>query len=251
MAVPRFRVTERQVLLLLLAASLFTYAAVFVLSGLRRRGEGAPRASQPPRVFWMPPADAARAGQPAYFMARYFDPSLMTLPSAHGYSRALWGRHPNDAPRTFDPPVELALLEPGAAGDTPSLLPQPPLPVVIQTTAKKLPGVAEDIASPDEVVQAATQSTVRVEGALTSRELVEQPELPVVASLTALRRTRVRVAITPDGRVQYATLDRSCGNDRVDAQALEAARRLRFSPVRSADPLALEWVTVRFSWATK
>lgn len=251
MAVPRFRVTERQVLLLLLAASLLTYAAVFVVSGWRRRAEGPSRASQPPRVFWMPPADASRAEPPAYFMARYFDPSLMTLPSAHGYSRAMWQRRANGTRPTFEPPVELALREPATVGEMPALLPQPPVAVAIQTTAKKLPALAEDIASPDEVVHPATQSTVRVEGEWPSRELVEQPELPVVASATALRRTRVRVAVTPDGRVQYATLDRSCGNEPVDAQALELARQLRFSPARSEDPLALEWVRVRFNWATK
>jgi TonB family protein len=251
MAVPRFRVTERQVLLLLMAASLFTYGAIFLLSGFRRRLEGPPRTSQPPRVFWMPAGATASETQPAYFMARYFDPSLMTLPSAHGYSRALWQRRANDTRPTFDPPVELALLEPVAAGEMPVLLAQPPLPLAVQATAKKSPAAPEDIASPDEVVHAGTQSTVRVEGELASRELVQQPELPVVASGSALRRTRVRIAVTPDGRVQYVTLERSCGNESVDAQALELARQLRFVPSRSADPLALEWTTLRFNWATK
>jgi TonB family protein len=184
-------------------------------------------------------------------MARYFDPSLMTLPSAHGYSRALWKRRANDTRPPFDPPLPLAMLEPPAVGELPVLLPQPPLPAAIQTLTKKLPPVAEDLASPDEVARAGTQSTVRVEAAWTSRELAQPPDVPAVTSSTALRRTRVRVALTPDGRVQYATLDRSCGDERVDAQALELARRLRFSPVRSEDPLALEWVTIWFNWATK
>src|SRR5947209_6430623 len=171
MAVPRFRVTERQVLMALLVASFVVFGGAFVLSGFRQRGERRERTSQP------------RAES-------------------------------------------------------------------VQSSVEKLPATAQDTLSNETfAATAATQSTLHVEGELEQRDILEIPNLPMPAVDAGLRPTRVRVAVAADGRVRYATLDRSCGNEAVDGQALELARRLIFERTSSADPLSLTWGTLKFSWA--
>src|SRR5947207_2763304 len=83
--VSRFRITERQVLLLIMAASILAYiAAIFVVT-YRQKGQQ-PDLSRPARVRWMNPQAAQRAPDIRYIIADLLDPSLMSLPNAHGFS---------------------------------------------------------------------------------------------------------------------------------------------------------------------
>ena len=251
MAAPRFRVTERQVLMLLLVASFIGFGGAFLVAGLRQHGERMERTGEP-RVRWMPPRELTQTAPAEYLMAEYFDPSLMSLPSAHGFSARMWRAQAGVSPQTFEPPTELALLEPTITGKIPSLLPEASVTDTVQSVVRKMPATMEEIAT-DEVVAVSvisTQTTLSIEGALAQRDLQRRPELPVVMADAGLRPTRVRLAVATDGRVRYAMLDRSCGNEAVDVQGLEATRRLRFEPATSADPLALTWGTVKIYWAT-
>ncbi len=252
MAVPRFHVTERQVLLLLLATSFVGFGGAFLLGGFRPHGEPIEHVNQA-RVRWMPPRETTSAAPSAYVVADYFDPSLLSLPSEHGFSQSMWRRSATAPPWIFDPTPELALLDPPAATDMAPLLVQSTISDAVRSSVEKLPAAVENTVTNETfaVTTAATQSTLRVEDALEDRNLLRQPELPAVAGETALKPTRVRVAVATDGRVRYAVLDRSCGNETVDTQAVEIVHRLRFEPVTSSDPLALVWGAVRFYWATK
>jgi hypothetical protein len=255
MPVPRFRITERQVLMLLLITSCAAFGGAFLVVGFRRqRGERLEQVARA-RVHWMPPVSApAAAALPApYVLAEYFDPSLMSLPSAHGFSARMWQRNAEAPPRQFEPAPQLAWLDPPALTPNAVVLPTPAVEDAPVADAVKLPAALQELSEllPPEISEPRRQSMLRVEGALENRQILEQPNLPTPKVDAALRATRVRVAVTADGRVRYAVLERSCGNGSVDAQALELSRRLRFDAVSAADPLALTWGMLRFLWVTQ
>jgi TonB family protein len=250
MAVPRFRFAERHVLMLVLTVSFIGFAAAFFLGNLR--GHAKPMApTEQARIHWVPP-QVAGSNAPQSVIADYFDPSLMSLPNAHGFSSLMWGRSAEMAPRVFVPPTELALLDPTTDREMAVLLPETSLTNKTRSVVERLPATAGESFTGEttEVTTVATQSTLHVEGVLEQRDLQSRPDLPAVKVDTDLRPTRVRLAVAPDGRVRYATLDRSCGSDAVDAQALDVAGQLRFEPASAADPLALTWGVVKFYWAT-
>jgi hypothetical protein len=248
MALPRFRITERQVMMGLLLASFIGFAGALIFTSFRQPGERLEPTDQA-RVHFMRPSETPGVAQ--YLLADYFDPSLMSLPNAHGFSQNMW-QHSAAAPaRTFEPTPDFALLDPPPGAEMPVLLAQTPPAETVQGDVRKLPAITEDPVPPSPVTSVTTQSTLRVEGALASRAPVEQADLPAIESETGLRPTRVRVAAAPDGRVRYVALDRSSGNDAADAQALGFARLLQFEPTSSTDPLALTWGVVKFYWATK
>jgi TonB family protein len=250
MAVPRFRFAERHVLMLVLTVSFIGFAAAFFLGSFR--GHAKPFApTDEARIHWVPPQEAPPT-TPQAIIAEYFDPSLMSLPNAHGFSAVMWGRSAEASPRVFVPPAELALLDPGTDSEMMVLLPETSLTNTTRSVVERLPATAEESTTDEttEVPAVVTQSTLHVEGALEQRGLQMRPELPAVTADAGLRPTRVRLAVAPDGRVRFVTLDRSCGNDAVDAQALDVAGRLHFEPASAADPLTLTWGVVKFYWAT-
>jgi len=69
---------------------------------------------------------------------------------------------------------------------------------------------------------------------------MRSPVLPLANA--PARTTRVLIAVTGDGRVRYAVLERSSGNEVLDGAAVAAARQVWFAPEPNADPLALTWV---------
>jgi TonB family protein len=251
MAVPRFRFSERHVLMLVLAVSFIGFAAAFFIGGLR--GHATPMApTEQARIHWMPPQEGmTHDGQ--NLMADYFDPSLMSLPNGHGFSSLMWQRSADAPTRIFVPPAELALLDPATGSVMAALLTEASLTGAARSVVERLPVMAEDSVTDDLAVVAAvfTQSTLHVEGVLEQRGLQVQPELPAIAAEAGLRPTRVRLAVAPDGRVRYATLDRSSGSEAADNQAVDVTGRLRFEPASAADPLTLTWGVVKFYWATK
>jgi TonB family protein len=66
-----------------------------------------------------------------------------------------------------------------------------------------------------------------------------------------LKPTRVRIGVAPDGTVRFASVERSCGKETVDAQAVELAQQIRFEPVTDAKSSSLDWGVVKMLWATE
>src|ERR1043166_1323031 len=138
MAVARFRITERQVLLFIMAASILAYiGAIFVVT-FRQKGQQ-PDLSRPARVRWMnPQAAAQRSPDIRYIIADFLDPSLMSLPSAHGFSRRTWEGQPTAKYLPPEPPVELAFLDAGTSAAMESLLDELSVPEAVRASVEKL-----------------------------------------------------------------------------------------------------------------
>jgi hypothetical protein len=251
MAVPRFRVTERQVLMVVLGASFAVLAAAFLMGRFGRSAQALAPTGQA-RIHWMAPENETVRSSLAYRLADYFDPSLMSLPSSHGFSVRLWQRSPNILATPFEPAPMLAWLQPTTVEPGGTLLEESTLAETVNAITEKLPASEEgiDTNASAAVANVVTQSILRIEGALESRTLRFQPHLPAFSAGSGLKPTQIRLAVAPDGRVRYVALERSCGSDSVDAQALDLSRQLIFDPVTSADPLALTWGRAKFYWAT-
>jgi TonB family protein len=252
MAITRFRVTERQVLLLIMAASILAYVGAILVVTFRQKGRRLDL-SRPARVRWMPPQSGKGPEDIRYVIADMFDPSLMSLPSAHGFSRLAWERQPTASYRAPEPPVELAfLLHAGAPAPMKSLLTQAQPEDAVKSSVEKVAAAPEEVpGSPTTEPQPAINRTVvEFAAGLEQRMLAERPEWPTIISDAPLRPTQLRVAVSTDGTVRYAMLERSCGNDSVDHQALEIARQFRFEPQEDTSPMGLIWGVARFVWAT-
>lgn len=245
MALPRFRVTERQVLTLLMVASVLGVGAAILGSsffgGHGRKLEPVTRA----HIQSMRPA----AGGLREVVADYFDPSLMSQPSPHGFSRGPWSHLAPPLPSRYQPLRPAAYLTAPVNQEQPTLLEQAPLRVVVEAglerpafpVADELPALAN--------VPVVTNSVLQVDGALAERRLIHVPAIPLAPPLVMMRRSVVQVAVGADGRVRHAVLERSGGNVALDAEAVELARHLRFAPEVRSDALGVTWGTVRFLWA--
>jgi TonB family protein len=86
---------------------------------------------------------------------------------------------------------------------------------------------------------------------LAGRAVVRTPSLLVVTNETALKPTRVRIGVAPDGTVRFASVERSCGKETVDAQAVELAQQIRFEPATDPKSSSLDWGVVKILWATE
>jgi TonB family protein len=251
MAVARFRITERQVLLFIMAASILAYiGAIFVVT-FRQKGQQ-PDLSRPARVRWMnPQAAAQRSPDMRYIIADFLDPSLMSLPNAHGFSRRTWEGQPTAKYLPPEPPVELAFLDAGASAAMESLLDELSVPEAVRASVEKLAIQPDRPSEPQPVETSAPNMTVVVFTAgLEQRRLTARPELPTITSERSLSPTRARLAVAPDGVVRYVMLERSCGSTPVDEQALEIVRHLRFEPAGGTSALTLTWGVAKFVWAT-
>jgi len=182
-------------------------------------------------------------------LADYFDPSLMSLPSPLGFSRGPWAELARPTASPYEPIIPSAFLAPLAGQEPPTLLPQTPLRDVVQAGLERPAfDVADELPRP-AVGRPATNSVFQVEGVLAHRRMLQAPVVPLAPAMITVRRTGVRLAVGADGRVRHAVLDRSCGNEALDTEAVELTRQLRFEPQASADALAVTWGTVRFIWA--
>ena len=255
MAFVKFRMTERQVLLLIMAACFLAYAGAFLLLGIQRQPKQTDFTGTPV-AHWMPQSTPQQAQAIEYVVADLLDPSLMSLPSAHGFSRELWARQLPAAHRGFEPRTKLAFLEVEVPPSFQPLLEQASLADAVQSSLEKAPAESEEVTEtgsgpPPEV---SNRSVLRVVESIDNRSMLESAELPTITSETPLRPTRVRIAVAADGTVRYAVLDRSSGSGaaaaQADAQALELAQRIRFEPQKAADAMALTWGVVKFIWAT-
>jgi hypothetical protein len=255
MALPRFRITERRALWLIMGASFLAYAATFIVAGFREHGQPLESSSNP-RVHWMRPHPKPAAPANNYYLvADMFDPSLLSLPNRHGFSRALWQHSPTANPPGNDWQPTLAFHPIKLPTSVKPLLNQPELVATLQASAEKLPAVIADRAAPVETVAAPNRTVVLINGQLHGRALVATPKLPALPGSVAVKPTLVRIAVGPDGTVRHALLERSAGNDAADAQALALAPQLRFTPLvlRDAHPGNLTenlvWGFAKFVWA--
>lgn len=218
---------------------------------------GVPRIPLPrevPRIEWMPAtlSDQPKTNDERYFIAEVLDPSLMSLPSPHGFSREVWERKNEATQRSLgwnEQPAYLKVTPPDAPS---SLLEPASLDTAVLSAAEKTPAQPEE--SDAEMIQSPVtinQSVVHVLGPLENRGLVRLPELPAISSSVPLRPSQVRIGVGADGLVRYELLDRSCGSESVDAQAVGLAQQIRFEAEQGGEPSTLTWGIVRFLWATQ
>jgi len=248
MAEPRFRLTERHVLLWIFVGFVIAYGGTFLVVALSGRTPR-PETESRPTVRWMNPQPSAN---PRYRAAEMMDPSLMSLPNLNGYSRGLWKRGATAQHRVWEPGVELAYLAESTPGEIGTLLAQPAVADAVRWSVDKPvspPDVAGEIASV-AVAQAQTQSVFRIENGLATRVLTRPPELPVITSETPLRPSVVRIGVSAEGSVRYAILQRSSGQESADQTALAVARGLEFEPNSGPGTVEVSWGLVRFLWLT-
>ena len=147
---------------------------------------------------------------------------------------------------------EPAYLDAGPPIPPRSLLEPVPLPDAVLSAAEKNPAQSEE---PDDESTApavsVNESVFRILGPLEDRGVIRAPELPALGGPTPIKPTQVRVGVGADGLVRYALLDRSSGNEAVDAQAVLLARQIRFETEDNSVSPTLAWGVVRFLWATQ
>lgn len=186
-----------------------------------------------------------------------FDPASFALPSLRGFSGSAWlsfkPLQPGFSTSTSEPSW-LELKEDDLANVFDRLFPtnrvttlqiaDVPLPPLIGT----VPQVTRELVLPG--------SSVRAEGPLAGRLLVNEAALPPQPNTDVLTNTTVQVLVDAEGKTLSGTILSSCGSKEADAFALKWAHKLRFKPLRlggdgkaNADQLAcgkliFEWQTV-------
>jgi TonB family protein len=224
--------------------------AFFRSTGVQR----APVSREVPRIEWMSATEAGRleTSDPRYLIADMLDPSLMSLPNVRGFSRNVWQHKLEATQRSLGWNEQPAYLDARPPDPLHSLLEPAPLSVAALSTAEKQPAQSEEPETEaTEPTIPLNRSVFFVLGPLEDRAVMRAPELPLLSGPVPVRAAQVRVGVSADGLVRYALLDRSCGNEAVDAQALELARQIRFEAETTGSTTALAWGIVRFLWATQ
>jgi TonB family protein len=245
---------DKRVLVFMLVASFAIHGLSFVVfrvtDQVKTTGWG-----QRPRVGWLPAPSLERGSSVQYAVADALDPSLMSLPNARGFSKKMWERGVGATQRGAEWQSEPAFLDEKPVSGFPSLLQQRALVEFVQAAVARspaLPAMATSTADEElEAPPAINESVFRVTGMLEARSVVRAPRIPTLTSELPVRPTRVRAGVAADGTVRFAVLERSSGNEMVDARAVELARQLRFEPATGADATALTWGVLRFLWATE
>ncbi|MGC8988623.1 MAG: energy transducer TonB, partial [Verrucomicrobiia bacterium] len=96
-----------------------------------------------------------------------------------------------------------------------------------------------------------TNSTIRLEGNLQRRQLLNPPALPTWEFTDVLLPTSVQVMLDEHGHVINATLLSRSGLAAADERALEFARGLTFAQANDASSAGLEWGIITFVWVTR
>ena len=136
---------QGQLLLWILAGSFAAFGAMFVffrVSGVSLAK--VPRESS--RVLVMPKANqtAFSSSDPRYVIADIFDPSLMTLPSAHGFSRGMWRQKIEATQRNLGWNEQPAFLADRPMAALRSLLEPTPVDAAVLVAAEKTPALSEE-----------------------------------------------------------------------------------------------------------
>ena len=244
----RLSLGQGQLMLWILAGSVLAVVAMlafFKVTGVRH----VPVPREVPSIEWMPAArsEQVKTGDERYVIADVLDPSLMSLPSPHGFSREVWERKGEATQRSLgwnEQPAYLSLALPEAPS---SWLEPVPLDTAVLSAAEKTPAEPEEPDDEvDQSVVSVNQTAVHMLGPLESRGVIRLPELPVITNSVPLRPSQVRVGVGAGGLVQYALLDRSCGSDSVDAQAVALAQQLRFEAEPNDVPTDVDLGTCSF-----
>jgi hypothetical protein len=248
---------QGQLMLWILAGSLVAFGVMFLffrVSGVALTGSQ----REMPHIAWMPTArqNPFSPSDARYVISSVFDPSLMTLPSAHGFSRGMWRRKIEARQRDLGWDDQPAFLADRPMEALRSLLEPTPVDAAVLSAAEKPPALSEESNDnqPIESPVSVNQSVLRVLSALEDRGVTYTPPLPVINSSGPIRPTQVRVGVGADGLVRYALLDRTdrtSGDETVDAQALALARQIRFEAERDGSTTSLAWGVLRFLWATQ
>lgn len=252
--VPKLSFAQGQLMLWILVGSLVAFGTMFLFF----RVSGVTLAARPrevPHFRWMPTArqDPLSPRDTRYVMADVFDPSLMSLPNAHGFSSGAWRQKIEAAQRNLGWNQQPAFLDTAAPSQPHSLLEPTPVDTAVLSAAEKTQALSEEPSDGDATTPlvSVNQSIFRVLGALEHRAVVNAPTLPTINNPMPLRPTQIRVGVGADGLVLYALLDRSSGDDGVDAQALVLARQIRFEAEYDGSTISLAWGMLRFLWATQ
>jgi len=186
------------------------------------------------------------------------DPTLFALPHRNNFSGAAWL---NISPQDFQPtipsePTEPLTLSREQLGATFAAFMQTnPAPRIQMDIAAGLGMIGLiDLPPPHSIV---TDSTVRVEGDLKNRRLLEPLRLPPQASAEVLTNTEVQLFVDALGNVFSPVIVTKSGDDNVDAMVLSNyAKNARFEPLKATGPgsapsetmtfgkLIFEWQTV-------
>lgn len=182
------------------------------------------------------------------------NPALFALPQAEGFSGLAWlrVRRPSFEPPDWSEPVRWLSPDPATLGavftkfietnraEPPSRIYQP-LPELSRPAVSMAPN-------------GPGKSSLRREGALASRRLLTEPNLPPWPHIDLLTNTIVQVEVNTAGTPVSLTLLTSSGLAAADQRALDWVRTARFEPVEPAggnNPYdRLDWGKLVFEWNT-
>jgi hypothetical protein len=199
---------------------------------------------QPGRMMQTHYGDPHRASAALIEFQALEDPTLYALPSARGFAGAAWAQATDfpPPPLEWDEGVRWLTNSPGALSHGVYARLTPPSAPNSIPARKPPPRLMEVAVAP---LPLASQSTLRIEGALAQRSLLTPLVLPSIAHSNLLTNAVVQLCVTADGEPFSAVLLQSCGLKSADAKALELAVSARFA----AQPAAKgEWVEVGGSW---
>jgi len=183
------------------------------------------------------------------------DPTLFSLPDPRGFSGPAWMRAPTlqHQSRDWTEPqrwLTLRMADLGAAFmelvRTNVVAPRP-------LADKPPPRLSEVALAP---VPLRANSTFRIEGDLTGRELLRPLEVPSMPNTEILTNTVVQIGVNAAGFTFSAVPLSSSGSKTADQRAVELAKAARFKPLArsgpmaSADRWALTWGKIIFQWHT-
>jgi hypothetical protein len=252
--VPKLSFVQGQLMLWILAGSLVAFGVMLVFSHVSGTSlTTTPR--EAPHIAWMPTANqnSFSPSDARYIVADLFDPSLMTLPSAHGFSRGMWHQKIEAQQRELGWNEQPAFLAVRPTETPPSLLEPIPVDTAVLSAAEKTSALSEE-SNDNETVESPlsiNQSVLRILSPLEDRGITYSPPLPIINSSGPIRPTQVRIGVGTDGLVLYTLLDRSSGDETVDAQALALARQIRFEAGHDNNGRSLAWSVLRFLWAVQ
>ena len=223
--IPRIHIHERHVLMWLLGVTIATIAAGALWLAVDQRASHKNDNTPTTHLRWM------HSGQYS-IIADYFDPSVMSLPDARGFSGKAWQYVSLPTPSAYEPDRTTAFLASPANAALPVLLAEKPISELIQA------GVEWTMVEPTNsvsIILPVTNSVLEVTGTLCDRGILQQPVLPLAPTGTPVRGARVLVAVTGDGRVQ-------AHDERADHENVMAVnpphRSLQVAPLEQVEFLA-------------
>jgi hypothetical protein len=181
------------------------------------------------------------------------DPALLALPSLQGFSGKAWLSFPAmDYPLSdwTEPPAFLA-LDVRRLGETfSSFVGSNGLPAVALTARPPPESPALQISVPPLPVPATSE--FRLEGAIQSRRLLGNIEVPSWPHDDLLTNTVVQVLVDDEGNTLSTALLTSSGSKSADNYALKQSAAARFEPVlqTNAPPARCTFGRLIFQWQT-